>query len=103
MTYQSYLLRNGHRLNYIYTNVIISFLNRRDVNHARAVKIFEHTYKRVTSPIAVLELKYVLSRTTNLAMDEIEAFPTIFLRLASKSQKQTWIRSSTRQLKLPLM
>ncbi len=29
---------------------------------------------RVTSPVAVLELKSVLSRTTNLSVDEIEAF-----------------------------
>ncbi len=29
---------------------------------------------RVTSPVAVLELKSVLSRTTNLGVDEIEAF-----------------------------
>ncbi len=29
---------------------------------------------RATSPVAVLELKSVLSRTTNLGVDEIEAF-----------------------------
>jgi predicted nucleic acid-binding protein len=29
---------------------------------------------RATSPVAVLELKSVLSRTTNLSVDEIEAF-----------------------------
>lgn len=61
-------------MNYIDTNVIISFLNSRDVNHPRAMKILDHDGKMVTSPVAVLELKSVLSRTTNLALDEIEAF-----------------------------
>ena len=74
MTYRSHLLGNGSKLDYIDTNVIISFLNRRDVNHVRAVKIFDHTDKRVTLPIAVLELKSVLLRTTNIVIDEIEAF-----------------------------
>lgn len=60
--------------NYIDTNVIISFLNSRDANHARALKIFNREDKRVTSQVAVLELKSVLSRTTNLCLDEIEAF-----------------------------
>lgn len=61
-------------MNYIDTNVIISFLNSRDVNHARALKILDHDGKMVTSPVAVLELKSVFSRTTNLGVDEIEAF-----------------------------
>ena len=61
-------------MNYIDTNVIISFLNSRDVNHARALKILDHDGKMVTSPVAVLELKSILSRTTNLDVDEIEAF-----------------------------
>ncbi len=56
------------------TNVTISFLNSKDVTHARALKILDHDGKMVTSPVAVFELKSVLSRTTNLAEDEIEAF-----------------------------
>ncbi|MCL5678652.1 MAG: PIN domain-containing protein [Candidatus Thermoplasmatota archaeon] len=52
----------------------MSFLNSRDANHARALKIFDHEDKKVTSLVAVLELKSVLSRTTNLSLDEIEAF-----------------------------
>ena len=61
-------------MNYIDTNVIISFLNSKDVNHARSLKTLENSGDMVTSPIAVLELKSVLSRTTSLGEDEIEAF-----------------------------
>ncbi len=61
-------------MNYIDTNVIISFLNSKDVNHARALKTFENSGEMVTSQIAVLELKSVLSRATSLGEDEIEAF-----------------------------
>ena len=62
------------RSNYIDTNVIISFLNNRDTNHARALKIFDSKDRKVTSTVAVLELKSVLSRTTKLGLEEIEAF-----------------------------
>ena len=62
------------RSNYIDTNVIIAFINNRDANHARALKIFNYSNRKVTSMIAVLELKSVLSRTTKLTFDEIEAF-----------------------------
>lgn len=62
------------RSNYIDTNVIIAFINNRDSNHARALKIFNYRNRKVTSMIAVLELKSVLSRTTKLSFDEIEAF-----------------------------
>jgi len=61
-------------VNYIDTNVIISFLNSIDVNHERAVKTLEHDGEMVTSPVAVLELKSVLARTTTLSSYEIEAF-----------------------------
>lgn len=62
------------RSDYIDTNVIIAFINNRDANHARALKIFNYSNRKVTSMIAVLELKSVLSRTTKLTFDEIEAF-----------------------------
>ncbi len=65
---------NVASINYIDTNVIISFLNSRDVNHERAVKTLEHDGEIVTSPVAVLELKSVLARTTTLSSYEIEAF-----------------------------
>ena len=61
-------------MNYIDTNVIISFLNSRDINHEKALKILNHDGKMVTSPVAILELKSVLCRTTTLDTDEIEAF-----------------------------
>ena len=61
------------RSNYVDTNVIISFLNNRDTNHARALKIFDNKNRKVTSTVPVLELKSVLSRTTKLSLDEIEA------------------------------
>ena len=61
-------------MEYIDTNVIISFLNSRDVNHERALKTLDHDGGMITSPVAILELKSVLSRTTNLGTDEIEAF-----------------------------
>ena len=38
------------------------------------MKTFENGGKIITSPVAALELKSVLSRTTNLGVDEIEAF-----------------------------
>ncbi|MHB1709368.1 MAG: type II toxin-antitoxin system VapC family toxin [Thermoplasmataceae archaeon] len=61
-------------MNYVDTNVIISFLSKRDVNHSRALRILDNSERMVTSPVAILELKSVLSRTTNLEVDEIEAF-----------------------------
>ena len=61
-------------MKYIDTNVIISFLNQRDVNHARAMEALKNSGEMVTSPVTVLELKSVLSRTTDLGVDEIEAF-----------------------------
>ncbi len=61
-------------MDYIDTNVIISYLNKNDVNHSRALKILDNGDKMITSMIAILELRSVLSRTTNLDGDEIEAF-----------------------------
>ena len=61
-------------MNYIDTNVIISFLNSRDINHEKALKTLNHDSEMVTSPVAILELKSVLCRTTILDTDEIEAF-----------------------------
>ena len=61
-------------MNYIDTNVIISFLNSRDINHEKALKILNHDGEMVTSPVAILELKSVLCRTTTLDTDETEAF-----------------------------
>ena len=61
-------------MNYIDTNVIISFLNSRDINHEKALKTLNHVSEMVTSPVAILELKSVLCRTTTLDTDEIEAF-----------------------------
>ncbi len=74
MTYRKFLFGREIRLEYIDTNVIISFLNSRDVNHERALKTLNHDGEMVTSPVAILELKSVLSRTTTLGTDEIEAF-----------------------------
>jgi len=61
-------------VNYIDTNVIISFISKSDVNHSRALRILDNNDGMVTSPVAILELKSVLSRTTDLGVDEIEAF-----------------------------
>ena len=61
-------------MNYIDTNIIISFLNSRDINHEKALKTLNHDSEMVTSPVAILELKSVLCRTTTLDTDEIEAF-----------------------------
>ena len=61
-------------MNYIDTNVIISFLNNRDINHEKALKTLNHDSEMVTSPVAILELKSVLCRTTTLDTNEIEAF-----------------------------
>ena len=61
-------------MNYIDANVILSFLNSRDINHEKALKTLNHDSETVTSPVAILELKSVLCRTTTLDTDEIEAF-----------------------------
>ncbi len=74
MTCQKFQFEREISVKYIDTNVIISFLNQRDVNHARAMKALKNSGKMVTSPVTVLELKSVLSRTTDLGVDEIEAF-----------------------------
>ena len=44
------------------------------MNHSRALKIVEKGDNMITSPIGILELRSVLSRTTKLNVDEIEAF-----------------------------
>ncbi len=61
-------------MNYIDTNVIIAYLNEKDVNHSRALKVLDKSERTITSPIALLELRSVFSRTTNFEVDEIEAF-----------------------------
>jgi predicted nucleic acid-binding protein len=68
-------------MNYIDTNVIISYLNTKDVNHSRALKIVEKGDNMITSPIGILELRSVLSRTTKLNGDEIEAFVDYLLEI----------------------
>lgn len=61
-------------MDYIDTNVIISYLSRKDVNHSKALKIMNNRKRAITSMIAVLEMRSVLSRTTNLDVDVIEAY-----------------------------
>jgi hypothetical protein len=61
-------------VNYIDTNVIISFLNNREFNHEKALKALENFADMITLPLALLELKSVLFRTTDLCADEIVAF-----------------------------
>ncbi|MHB1493803.1 MAG: type II toxin-antitoxin system VapC family toxin [Thermoplasmataceae archaeon] len=61
-------------MNYIDTNIIIAYLNVNDVNHPRASKAMNQLDDKVTSQIGLMELRSVLSRTTNLNEDEIEAY-----------------------------
>lgn len=61
-------------MNYIDTNVIIAYINERDINHHRAAKAMDELREFVTSQVAVLELKSVLSRTTKLNENEIQAY-----------------------------
>ena len=63
-----------NRMNYVDTNVIISYLSRKDVNHSKALKILGNSDRMITSMVAILELRSVLSRTTDLDGDKIEAF-----------------------------
>jgi predicted nucleic acid-binding protein len=61
-------------MNYIDTNVIISYLNRNDINHSKALNLLKQVGYMVTSQIGILELRSVLSRTLNLNENEIEAY-----------------------------
>ncbi len=61
-------------MKYVDTNVIIACINDNDTNHSRAPKVIDGTAEMVTSPIATLELRSVLSRTTTLTESEIGAY-----------------------------
>lgn len=61
-------------MNYIDTNIILSLLNERDVNHHKALKIWAIKESKVTSEITLFEIRSVLSRTTKLRDQEIEAY-----------------------------
>ncbi|MCL5783432.1 MAG: PIN domain-containing protein [Candidatus Thermoplasmatota archaeon] len=61
-------------MNYIDTNVIISYLNGKDINHSKALNLFKQVGDKVTSQIGILELRSMLSRTSNLNENEIEAY-----------------------------
>ena len=61
-------------MKYIDTNVIISYLNNEDINHSKALKLLNNNENVTTSSVTLLELRAVLSRTTNLSENEIEAF-----------------------------
>ncbi len=61
-------------MNYIDTNVILSYLNNRDVNHHKALKFWSIKEQKVTSEITLLEIRSVLARKTKLNEQEIEAY-----------------------------
>lgn len=61
-------------MKYLDTNVIIAYMNENDVNHSRALRALEGSSEMITSPIAELELKSVLSRTTDLTENDVEAY-----------------------------
>lgn len=61
-------------MHYIDTNVILSFLNAADSNHSKAISVISETGTMVTSGVTKLEIRSVLSRTTKLKEEEIEAF-----------------------------
>ena len=61
-------------INYIDTNLILAVLNENDSNHSKASEALDKMKDMVTSKVAVLELKSVLSRTTKLSENEIQAY-----------------------------
>ena len=61
-------------MHYIDTNVILSYLGTLDSNHSKAMAVITETDQMVTSSVAALEIRSVLSRTTKLKEEEIEAY-----------------------------
>ncbi len=61
-------------MNYIDTNVILSYLNKRDVNYHKAFKLWSIKEQKVISEVTLLEIRSVLARTTKLNEQEIEAY-----------------------------
>lgn len=61
-------------MDYVDTNVILSYLNANDTNHSRAINLWNTADSKITSIIAVLELRSVLARTTGLTVEETEAY-----------------------------
>ena len=61
-------------MDYVDTNVILSYLNANDTNHSRAINLWNTSDSKITSIIAVLELRSVLARTTGLTVEETEAY-----------------------------
>ena len=71
-------------MNYIDKNVILCYLNKNDLNHDKAAKLWAINEPKVISKITLPELRSVLSRKTNLSEAEIEAYVTRFQALISK-------------------
>jgi len=61
-------------MDYVDTNVILAYLNANDTNHSRAINLWNTSDSKITSIIAVLELRSVLARTTGLTVEETEAY-----------------------------
>ena len=61
-------------MDYVDTNVILAYLNANDTNHSRAINLWNTADSKITSIIAVLELRSVLARTTGLTVEETEAY-----------------------------
>ena len=59
-------------MNYIDTNIVLCYPNKKDLIHEKAAKLWAINESKVKSEFTLLELRSVLSRRTNLSEAEIE-------------------------------
>ena len=93
-------------MNYIDTNVILCYLNKNDLNHDKAAKLWAISESKVISEITLLELRSVLSRKTNLSEAEIEAYveylPDIGLQIVESDLNRVFNRASEMVFKIKM-
>ena len=93
-------------MNYIDTNVILCYLNKNDLNHDKAAKLWAISESKVISEITLLELRSVLSRKTNLSEGEIEAYveylPDIGLQIVESDLNRVFNRASEMVFKIKM-
>ena len=93
-------------MNYIDKNVILCYLNKNDLNHDKAAKLWAINEPKVISKITLPELRSVLSRKTNLSEAEIEAYvehlPDIGLQIVESDLNRVFNRASEMVFKIKM-
>lgn len=93
-------------MNYIDKNVILCYLNKNDLNHDKAAKLWAINEPKVISKITLPELRSVLSRKTNLSEGEIEAYveylPDIGLQIVESDLNRVFNRASEMVFKIKM-